>query len=135
MTAEHVDSFGRALSHLRNAFACGPDALSPLEADGALRRFEHCLDAGWQAAREFLENSGVRIAPITPREIIRQAVAARVIDNAQVWIAMFDHRNLLAHNHGGAAVAEVVQAVATRYLPAMEELAQKLSPQESATNV
>lgn len=132
--ADQIDSFASRLSPLRNALAHGPGGLSPLEKECAIRRFEYCLDGGWKAAREFLEYSGLTIAPITPRETIPQAVAARIVDDAQVWIDMFNHRNLLAHNYDGVVVAEVIDAIAARYLPAMEQLWQNLAAELQITS-
>lgn len=129
---EQLENFTRGLSLLRHAFARGPEALSTLEKDGAIRRFEYSLDAGWKAAREYLEDSGLRIAPVTPREVLRQAAAAGVVTDVQVWIDMFNHRNLLAHNYDGVVISEVTDALATRYFPAMEQLHQSLANQVHA---
>jgi len=119
---DRLDTFARGLVLLRQALARGADGLSPLEQEGAIRRFEYCLEGAWKAAREFLEHSGLRIAPVTPREVLRQAATAGVVAESQVWIDMFDHRNLLAHNYDGVAIAEVTQALVLRYFPAMEQL-------------
>jgi nucleotidyltransferase substrate binding protein (TIGR01987 family) len=102
--------------------ARGPALLNPLEKEGAIRRFEYCLDLAWKAAKEFLEDSGLRIAPVTPREVLRQAVAAGVLADGQVWIDMLDHRNLLSHTYDSSVFEEAVDAVADRYLPAMQAL-------------
>ena len=126
---EQLENFTRGLSLLRNALARSPETLGPLEKEGAIRRFEYCLDGGWKAAREFLENSGLRIAPVTPREVLRQAAAAGIVANAQVWIDMFNHRTLLAHNYDGVVITEVTNALPTRYFPAMEKLHESLTAQ------
>ena len=131
---EHFESFTRGLSLLRLALARGPEALGPLEKEGAIRRFEYCLEVGWKAAREFLEDSGLRIAPVTPREVLRQAATAGIVADAQVWIDMFNHRNLLAHNYDGVVIAEVARELAARYLPAMEQLHDSLVVQEQVTS-
>jgi nucleotidyltransferase substrate binding protein (TIGR01987 family) len=126
---EHVESLGRGLSLLGYALARGPEALSPLEKEGTIRRFEHCLELSWKAARQFLENSGLRIDPVTPRETLRQAATAGIVPEAQVWIDMFNHRNLLAHNYDGVVIGEVINAIAARYFPAMEQLHSSLIAQ------
>ena len=124
---EHLENFGRGLTLLRQALSSGPDSLNPLEKEGAIRRFEYCLDLAWKAAMEFLQASGLQIAPITPREVLHQAVAAALVGDGQVWIDMFNHRNLLAHNYDGVVVAEVTYALTARYYPAMEQLYEKLT--------
>ncbi len=52
----------------------------------------------------------------------KDAFAARVIVDGQVWIDMLDHRNLLSHTYDVEVFAEAVNAIAERYLPAMAEL-------------
>ncbi len=125
---DHFEKFDGSLALLRQALTRRPAGLSPLEKEGAIRRFEYCLDLAWKAAREYLEDAGLRIAPVTPREVLRQAVAAGVLSDGQVWIDMFDHRNLMAHNYDGVVVAEVTEALSARYIPAMEQFREFLTP-------
>jgi nucleotidyltransferase substrate binding protein (TIGR01987 family) len=124
---ERFQRFESGLALLRHALARGPEDLNSLEKEGAIRRFEYCLDLAWKAAKDFLEDAGLQIAPVTPREVIRQAAAAGILADGQVWIEMFDHRNLIAHNYDGVVLAEVAEALAARYFPAMEQLREFLA--------
>jgi nucleotidyltransferase substrate binding protein (TIGR01987 family) len=124
---ERFQRFESGLALLHHALSRGPEALNSLEKEGAIRRFEYCLELAWKAAKEFLEDSGLQIAPVTPREVIRQAAAAGILSEGQVWIDMFDHRNLIAHNYDGVVLGEVTQALAARYFPAMEQLREFLA--------
>ncbi len=126
---DRFESFDDGLALLRQALIRGPQALNPLEKEGAIRRFEYCLELAWKAAKTYLEDSGLRIAPVTPREVIRQAGAAGVLANGRVWIEMLDHRTLLAYTCDGVVQAEVIDALAARYFPAMEELREFLVAQ------
>ena len=119
---QRFQSFDRALALLREAMQQGPSALNQLEQEGAIQRFEYTLELAWKTAKDFLENSGVVIDPVTPREAIKQAFAAKVIADGQVWIDMLNHRNLLSHTYNCAVFGEAVVALANRYLPAMERL-------------
>ena len=80
-----------------------------------IRRFEYCLELAWKAVKTYLEDSGLRIAPVTPREVIRQAATAGVLPNGQVWIEMLDYRTLLAYTCDGVVQAEVIDALVARY--------------------
>lgn len=102
--------------------AGGPAALNQLEKEGTIQRFEYSLELAWKTAKDYLEGSGVAIDPLTPREVIKQAFAAKVITDGQVWIDMLNHRNLLAHSYDCAVFAEAVEALAARYFRAIEEL-------------
>lgn len=126
---DRFESFDDGLALLRQALVRGPQALNPLEKEGVIRRFEYCLELAWKAAKTYLEDSGLRIAPVTPREVIRQAAAAGVLPNGQVWIEMLDYRTLLGFNCDGVIQTEVIDALVARYFPAMEELREFLAAQ------
>ena len=49
-------------------------------------------------------------------------LVAKIIADGQVWIDMLDHRNLLAHTYNLANFQKAVDAIAARYLPAMDAL-------------
>lgn len=119
---QRFQSFARALVLLREAMARGPAALNQLEKEGVIQRFEYSLELAWKTAKDFLEESGAVIAPVTPREVLKQAFAAKILGDGQVWIDMLNHRNLLAHTYDCAVFEEAVEALAARYLPAIEEL-------------
>ena len=119
---EGFETFETGLKLLRRGLAKGPEALNRLEAEGLIHRFEYCLELAWKITRDFLEEAGLVIAPRTPREVLRQAATAQVVEDGQAWIDMLNHRTLLAHSYDGVVFNEVIAALAGRYLPAMEQL-------------
>ena len=109
----------------------GPHALNQLEKEGTIQRFEYSLELAWKTAKDFLEESGIVIDPVTPREVLKQAFAAKLISDGQVWIDMLNHRSLLAHTYDCAVFEEAVQALAARYLPAIGALHQFFAARSS----
>jgi nucleotidyltransferase substrate binding protein (TIGR01987 family) len=107
---------------LREALEHGPSALNALEQEGVIQRFEYTFELAWKTMKDYLEQSGFVISPLTPRQVIKEGFAAKVIENGQVWIDMLDHRNLLAHSYDSAVFEQAVRDIAMRYLPAMEAL-------------
>jgi nucleotidyltransferase substrate binding protein (TIGR01987 family) len=122
--------FDDALARLRQALERGSAALSQLEKEGAVHRFESCLELAWKTARDFLEESGLVVAPVTPREVFRQAAVTGMVPDGQVWIDMLNHRTLLAHSCDGVVLAEVVDALSRHYLAAMEQLREFLAARQ-----
>jgi nucleotidyltransferase substrate binding protein (TIGR01987 family) len=59
---------------------------------------------------------------VTPRNVIKQAYAARLLDDAQVWIDMMLHRNLLSHTYDFKVFEAVLTTVEARYFPAFDRL-------------
>lgn len=119
---QRFQNFDRAFVLLREALEKGPDSLNQLEKEGVVQRFEYSFELAWKTIRGFGEHSGLSFATITPRQILKDAFAAKILVDGQVWIDMLDHRNLLAHAYSKASFERAVEAIHQRYLPAMTTL-------------
>ena len=119
---QRFQNFDRAFVLLRQALEQGPAALNPLEKEGVVQRFEYSFELAWKTVKDYLEESGIVFATVTPRQVLKDAFAARVIADGQVWIDMLDHRNLLSHTYDFASFESAVEAIAARHLPAMAAL-------------
>lgn len=129
---QRFQNFDRVYGLLREALQNGPGALNELEKEGVFRRFRFALDLAWETVKDYLEYSGIIIATVTPRQIIKDVFAAKIIADGQVWIDMLGHQNLLSHTYNSASFEKAVDAIAARYLPAMAALHQYLSEQNAA---
>ena len=114
--------FDRGVLLLRQAFEKGPGALNALEQEGAIQRFEYTFELAWKTLKDYLEQTGLVLPQVTPRQVIKEAYAAKLISDGQVWIDMLDHRNLLSHTYDFSIFQKAVEAIANRYLPAIEQL-------------
>jgi nucleotidyltransferase substrate binding protein (TIGR01987 family) len=119
---QRLTNFERALDMLKDALKDGPAQLSLLEKEGTVQRFEYSLELAWKTAKDYLEAKGSIIIPVTPRQVVKDALDAKVLPDGQVWIDMLNHRNLLSHTYDSAMFEQAVEAIAARYLPAMEIL-------------
>lgn len=117
---QRFENFDRALGLLREALVRGQSSLTPLEQEGAAQRFEYTLELAWKCMKDYLENSGATISPVTPRQVVKEAFAAKILPDGQVWIDMLDHRSLLSHTYDFTVFEGAIQATVERYLPAME---------------
>lgn len=117
---QRFQNFDRGVVLLREALEHGPGALSALEQEGVIQRFEYTFELAWKTIKDFLEAGGLDISPLTPRQVLKAAFAAKVIDDGQTWIDMLDHRNLLSHTYDFSVFEKAVEAIYARYLPAME---------------
>lgn len=119
---QRFDNFDRAFVLLREVFERGVENLTQLEKEGAIQRFEFAFELGWKTLKDYLEENGLVIDPVTPRNVIKEAFAAKLLDDAQVWIDMMLHRNLLSHTYDFKVFAAVLQTVEQRYYPAFDRL-------------
>ena len=120
-------NFSRAYSLLREALDTEIEELNQLEREGVIQRFEFTFELSWQLLKDRLEYDGVVISPVTPRNVIRKAVAAGMIDEGQTWMEMLVDRNNMYHTYNFAAFEVVIQNIQTRYLPILNELYLRLA--------
>jgi nucleotidyltransferase substrate binding protein (TIGR01987 family) len=119
---QRLTNFERALRLLREAMAEGPEALNQLEKEGVIQRFEYCFELAWKTVKDYMEASGVVFDVVMPRQVIKDAFAAKVLNDGATWIAMLDHRNLLSHTYNPVVIEQAVAAIHQRYLPQLEQL-------------
>ena len=93
---QRFESFNRAYNLLSEALQNGPSALPALEKEGVIQRFEYSLELAWKTVKDYLEEGGRIISPVTPRQVLKEAFAAKIISDGQVWMDMLYHRNLLS---------------------------------------
>ena len=118
---QRFQNFDRAFILLREALE-DKRPLSMLEKEGVIQRFEYSYELAWKTLKDYLEASGVTINPVTPRQVLKEAFAAKIITDGQVWINMLDNRNLLSHTYDFSVFEVAVKAIAAHYLPAMAQL-------------
>ena len=118
---QRFQNFDRAFLLLREAFAEKRE-LSMLEKEGVIQRFEYTYELAWKTLKDYLEEGGVIITPLTPRQVIKEAFAAKIIADGAIWINMLDNRHLLSHTYDFSVFEQAVKAIGEQYLPAMEKL-------------
>lgn len=126
---QRLQNYSRALALLQSALERGPGVLNDLEKEGTVQRFEYTVELAWKSLKDYLQFSGVELASVTPKSVMKAAFAARIIADGQLWIDMIDHRNLLSHKYDPALLSPGLQAIRDRYLPALEALRQYLQEQ------
>lgn len=119
---QRFDNFDRAVVLLREPFEADVSRLSALAREGTTRRLASAVELAWKTLKDYLEQEGQSIRPVTPRNVFEEAFAARILRDGQVWIDMLDHRNLLAHSYDRVTFDQAVLAIRDRYLAAIEDL-------------
>ncbi len=100
----------------------GVSSLSALEKEGMIQRFEYALELAWKTLKDYLEYQGQLIDPVTPRNVIKTAFAARIISDGAVWIDMLNHRNLLSHTYDAKTFENVSIAIDEKYFPVLDKM-------------
>ena len=116
---QRFQNFDRAVLLLREPMERGLATLSNLEKEGTVQRFEFVVELAWKTLKDYLEYEGQVIEPVTPRNVIKTAFAARILQDGQIWIDMLDH---LSHTYDERTFDQAVLAIRGRYLAAIEAL-------------
>jgi hypothetical protein len=119
---QRFQNYNRALFLLSDALKDGSEKLSLLEKEGTLQRFEFTFELAWKLMKDYLEESGIIINPITPKQVIKQAFTAKIISDGQVWIDMLLSRNLMSHTYDFIKFEAIAKDVEQKYLTSMKQL-------------
>lgn len=96
--------------------------LDSLAKEGVIQRFEFTFELAWKTLRDYLENEGVLLAQVTPRTVVKEAFAARIIADGDGWIEMLERRNLLSHTYDEQRFEEALARIGAKYLGLLEAL-------------
>jgi nucleotidyltransferase substrate binding protein (TIGR01987 family) len=119
---QRFENFKRAFLLLKDAFEMDPGEMSDLEKEGAIQRFEYTFELAWKTLMDYLIYSGVAFDQITPRSVIKQAFAAKIIQDGQTWIDMLEQRNLMFHTYDDESFKVAFNSISRNYLIAIEQV-------------
>ncbi len=71
--------------------------LDDIGKEGLIQRFEYTLELAWKTMKDYLEYNEI-IAKF-PRDVIKHAFQADLIENGESWMNMLKERNLMAHTY------------------------------------
>ncbi len=115
---QRFQNYEKALRLLREALA---DVKRELEKEGVGQRFEFNT-VELTAMKDYLEYNGIVFEQSAPKPVVKQAFAARIITDGQLWIDMLDRRNLLSHTYDEKVFDQAVHEMNQRFLRGFNEL-------------
>jgi nucleotidyltransferase substrate binding protein (TIGR01987 family) len=107
---------------LKEAFEKDITEMSDLEKEGVVQRFEYTFELAWKTVKDYLVYSGIVFDQITPRRIIKEAFAARIIEDGQTWIDMLEQRNMMSHTYDKETFDNVIHNITQRYFTALQQV-------------
>lgn len=118
---QRFQNFDRAFVLLREAMERDPQQLSQLEKEGIIQRFEYTFELAWKVLKDKMENDGLVIDQVSPKGVVRQAFAAKYINDAETWLKMIGDRNLMSHTYDFKKFEEIIATIRSHYLPMLAE--------------
>jgi nucleotidyltransferase substrate binding protein (TIGR01987 family) len=122
---QRLDSLQRALRQLQAALAAhASDPDNEVIGMAVIKAYEFSFELGWKTLKDLLAYEGID-APL-PRQVIREAFAANLVRNGQIWIDMLEQRNLMAHTYDIQRAQRALTMIQGSFAPALLELARDL---------
>ena len=121
-------NFSRAYVLLQEANDLNSESnLDQLGKEGMVQRFEYCAELAWKTIKDYLEDRGLVLPQITPRAVIKEAVAAKLIERGDDWMNLIDSRNEMSHTYDFKRFEAVIKQINKKYLLCFGELYEKLA--------
>ena len=120
---ERKVDFKKSTNRLNEALK---EEVTDLEIDGILHRFEFTFELAWKTMKDCLEDHGIVGKIGSPREIIKEAFAAGLIENGEIWMDMMISRNELSHLYDEETSREIFDDIKEKYILEINKLVKKL---------
>ena len=120
-----IENYLRALDQLKEAVQAYQNSPhDSLYRDGMIQRFEFTVELAWKSIKEYLEDQGALLSGIgSPRAVLKEAFAAGIITDENVWSAILTARNITAHVYDEKTAVSIASAICDDFLPAFYALA------------
>ena len=119
---ESFAKVGRALSQL-NIMLKKPMDPDRSNIDASIKRFEFSIELFWKLLKRLIENKGRQVS--FPKDVLREAYAAKMIKDEHTWLSMLEDRNQSAHLYE-EELADKIYKNLYIYHPIMQETYDKL---------
>jgi nucleotidyltransferase substrate binding protein (TIGR01987 family) len=126
-----LHNFSNAVHRLEEAVAAfrSPDPGDVIR-DGMIQRFEFTYELAWKTIKEYLEDIGI-VDRNSPKAVIREAYAQKIITNEPDWLLMLSDRNQTSHVYKEETAAEIAARIVHRYVAEFEKLLSELKKLEN----
>lgn len=108
--------------------------LDDIIKEGLIQRFEYTHELAWNVMKDFLENAG-NTNIYGSKDATREAFAAGLITDGEVWMDMIKSRNKTSHTYNEETADDIFMKIIHQYYPEflrfksrMEELQNQNQP-------
>lgn len=119
-------NFNNALERLKEAVEeFKQNDANDVVRDGVIQRFEFTYELAWKATKEYLEDIGI-VEKNSPKAVIKEAYAQKLIENEKGWLLMLNDRNLTSHVYKEEIAEEIAERITNNYIHEFENLLSNL---------
>lgn len=118
------NNFQNALARLNEGITKYDEA-NELTGDGLIQRFEFTFELAWKTLKTIFEDEGLT-GLNSPKTVLREAFAADLIDDEELWLAMLSDRSSTVHIYNQQLAQEICLNIQSKYVLALRELLEKI---------
>lgn len=116
------DNFCRALTNLEKT-SNYQKPYDTVVLTGMAALYEICFEQAWKAMKEILEQQGFSENKTgSPRQVLKTAYQAGMINNEEVWLLALQARNNVAHAYNEAIAQNIVRESQEIYIAMFRDL-------------
>ncbi|MDR3584955.1 MAG: nucleotidyltransferase substrate binding protein [Desulfosporosinus sp.] len=119
-----VDNFTKALARLKEGIT-KYDEVDDLLRDGVIQRFEFTFELAWKTLKAVFEDEGLT-GLNSPKTVLREAFAAGLINDDELWLSMLSDRNSTAHIYSEQLAIEICENIQKKYVIELDNLLEKI---------
>lgn len=114
------DRWQQRLQNLNKAFnrlseACSRKDYDDLSLAGLIQTYEFTFELSWKTLKDRLNYEGYDVS--SPRETIKKAFEADLLDDVDTWINALQSRNLFSHTYDEVIAAQALHLIKETYYP------------------
>lgn len=116
------ENFVAAFENLKDIYDYS-EPYGNVELTGLVGLFEVCFEQSWKAMKEILEANGFSEGRTgSPKQILKTAYSAGMIEDEDMWLDALVSRNNVAHAYNKDIALEIVRNTKDRYFKLFETL-------------
>lgn len=109
------ENFCLALENLKDIYNY-EEPYSNVVLTGLTVLYGICFEQSWKAVKEILEDSGFVKEKIgSPKQILKTAYQAGIIEDEAIWLEALTARNNVAHAYNRAVALDIINETKTKY--------------------
>lgn len=121
---ERREDLNKAVNRLEEALQ---EEVTDIIIDGILHRFEFSFELAWKTMKDYLEFQGLVTNLGSPRETIKEAFSAGLIEDGEIWIKIMLARNSLSHLYDEETSREIYEEIKSIFILEFKKLISKLN--------
>ncbi len=90
--------------------------LEQIAKEGMIQRFEYCMELAWKTLKDYMEDQGHVFPQVLPSVVIREAGAAKLIEEPEIWLRALDDRNKMSHTYDLKKFEQVIERLGSSYV-------------------